>query len=117
MKVSIDEATEIATSALKRAGAAKAMADATASGLVAAERDGLIVHGRSRVQVYCQHLREGRADGKATPKVVAKRGPTCLIDAHGGLASLAAALAAKEAVKRAQRQRIAFAGVTNSHHF
>jgi (2R)-3-sulfolactate dehydrogenase (NADP+) len=117
MKVPINEATQIATSALKKAGAAKAMADATASALVAAEMEGLAGHGLSRVPLYCQHLREGRADGRAKPKVVAKRGATCLIDAHGGLAFLAAALAAKEAVKRAQRQGIAFAGVTNSHHF
>ncbi|HKU70625.1 MAG TPA: Ldh family oxidoreductase, partial [Burkholderiales bacterium] len=74
-------------------------------------------HGLSRVPLYCQHLREGRADGKAKPKVVKKKGGACLVDANGGLAFLAAALAVKEAVKRAQRYGIAFAGVTNSHHF
>ena len=35
----------------------------------------------------------------------------------GGLAFPAAALAAKEAIKRAKRYGVAFAGVTNSHHF
>jgi (2R)-3-sulfolactate dehydrogenase (NADP+) len=117
MKFSIEELTQIATAALRKAGAAKAMANATAAALVAAEMEGLTGHGLSRVPLYCQHLREGRADGKAKPKVIAKRGATCLIDARGGLAFLAAALAAKEAVKRAQRQGVALAGVTNSHHF
>ena len=117
MKYSIEETTALAVKALKRAGASKAMAQATAQALVAAEMEGLTGHGLSRVPLYCQHLREGRADGKAKPKLVKKKGATCLVDANGGLAFLASALAVKEAVKRAQRYGVAFAGVTNSHHF
>jgi (2R)-3-sulfolactate dehydrogenase (NADP+) len=117
VKVPISEATQIAVAALRKAGASKAMAEAAAGALVAAEAEGLAGHGLSRVPLYCQHLREGRADGKARPKIVAKKGATCLIDAQGGLAFLAAALAAREAIKRARRQGIALAGVTNSHHF
>jgi (2R)-3-sulfolactate dehydrogenase (NADP+) len=117
MKCSIDELTLLATRALKKAGASKAMAQATADALVAAEAEGLAGHGLSRVSLYCQHLREGRADGRARPKVVKKKGATCLVDANGGLAFPAAALAAKEAAKRAKRYGVAFAGVTNSHHF
>ena len=115
--LALDELTDLATRALKRAGAAKAMATATAQALVAAEAEGLPGHGLSRVALYAQHLREGRADGKAKPKIIRKVGATCLIDAGGGLAFPAAALAVQEAIKRAQRYGIAFAGVTNSHHF
>ena len=117
MKYSIEETTALAVCALKRAGASRAMAQATAEALVAAEAEGLTGHGLSRIPLYCQHLREGRADGKAKPKVVKKKGATCLVDANGGLAFLASALAVKEAIKRAQRYGAAFAGVTNSHHF
>jgi len=117
MNCSIEEITTLAVRALKRAGASRAMAQATAQALVAAEMEGLTGHGLSRVPLYCQHLREGRADGKAKPKLVKKKGATCLVDANGGLAFLASALAVKEAVKRAQRYGVAFAGVTNSHHF
>lgn len=94
-----------------------AMAQAAAQALVAAEMEGLTGHGLSRVALYCRHLREGRADGKAKPKVVKKKGAACLVDANGGLAFPASALAAKQAVKRAKRYGVAFAGVTNSHHF
>lgn len=114
---SIAELTELAVRALKRAGASKPMAEATAQALVAAEAEGLSGHGLSRVALYAQHLREGRVDGKARPKVVRKKGATCLIDAGGGLAFPAAALAVSEAIKRARRYGVAFAGVTNSHHF
>ncbi|MBM3356180.1 MAG: Ldh family oxidoreductase [Betaproteobacteria bacterium] len=116
-KLSIDDATRLAARALTRAGASSAAARATAQALVAAETEGLGGHGLSRVALYAQHLREGRADGSARPKVVKKKGGTCLIDAGGGLAIPAAALAAKEAVKRAKRYGVAFVGVVNSHHF
>lgn len=115
--VALDELAGLAVRALKRAGASKSTAEATAQALVAAEAEGLPGHGLSRVALYAQHLREGRADGKAKPKVVRKTGACCLIDAGGGLAFPAAALAVKEAIRRAQRYGIAFAGVTNSHHF
>lgn len=115
--LSTAELTELAARALKRAGASKGMAESTAQALVAAEAEGLSGHGLSRVALYAQHLREGRADGKAKPKVIRKNGATCLIDAGGGLAFPAAALAVNEAIKRAKKFGVAFVGVTNSHHF
>jgi (2R)-3-sulfolactate dehydrogenase (NADP+) len=117
LKLSVDEATALAARALKRAGASKATAQATAQALVAAEMEGLSGHGLSRVALYAQHLKQGRVDGKAKPRIVKKKGATCLVDAAGGLAFPACALAVKEASKRAKRYGVAFAGVTNSHHF
>src|SRR5262245_18313782 len=116
-RLSIDEATRLSERALRRAGASRPMAVAAAQALVAAETEGLSGHGLSRVALYAQHLKEGRVDGDARPKVLSKKGGACLIDAAGGLAFQAAALAVKEAIKRAKRYGVAFAGVTNSHHF
>jgi len=93
------------------------MALATARALVAAEMDGLATHGVSRVALYAQHLREGRVNGKAKAKVIRKKYATCLVDAAGGLAYEAAALAVKEAIRRARKYGVAYCGVTNSHHF
>lgn len=117
MKQSVEELTQLAARALQRAGAARANAQLTAQALVAAEMEGLSGHGLSRVALYAQHLKQGRVDGKARPRVLRKKGATCLVDAAGGLAFPACALAVKEAIKRARRYGIAFAGVTNSHHF
>ncbi len=117
MKLTVDEASQLAARALKKAGASKAASEAAARALVAAEMEGLTGHGLSRVALYAQHLRQGRANGRAKPKVIKKKGATCLVDANGGLAFLASALAAKEAAKRAKRYGVAFSGVTNSHHF
>jgi (2R)-3-sulfolactate dehydrogenase (NADP+) len=113
----IADCIALAARALRRAGAGKAMAEATARALVAADCEGLSGHGLSRVALYAQHLREGRADGKARPKLLRRAGATALIDAGGGLAFTAAALAVKEGIKRAGRYGVAFIGVTNSHHF
>ena len=117
MKLSVDELTALAARALKRAGASRPMAQATAQALVAAETEGLSGHGLSRVALYAQHLRQGRVDGKAKPRIARKKGATCLVDAAGGLAFPACALAVREAIKRARRYGVAFVGVTNSHHF
>jgi (2R)-3-sulfolactate dehydrogenase (NADP+) len=116
-RLSLAALDRLATRALENAGASPAMAQATAVALVAAEAEGLSGHGLSRVALYCQHLRQGRARGSATPRLVREKAGTCLIDAGGGLAFEAAAMAAREAIARAKEHGIAFAGVRNSHHF
>jgi len=103
--------------ALGNSGASPAMAAATAAALVAAELDGIPSHGASRIPQYCGHVKNGRATGSAVPKVVRERGGACLVDAGGGLAFEACALAVREAIARARKHGVAFASVTNSNHF
>lgn len=114
--ISIEQLQILTARALKRAGASKSMSQAAAQALVAAETEGLSGHGLSRVALYCQHLRDGRALGKVKPKIVRRKGATALVDAGGGLAFLACALAVKEAITRARRSGVSFVGITNSHH-
>jgi (2R)-3-sulfolactate dehydrogenase (NADP+) len=116
-RIRLAELTEVAARALERAGARAAMAQATAKALVAADAQGLASHGVSRVPQYAAHLRLGRVDGIAEAKVVRSRGGAALIDAADGLAFPACALAVTEAIDRARTNGVAFAGVTNSHHF
>jgi (2R)-3-sulfolactate dehydrogenase (NADP+) len=92
------------------------MAVATAEALVDADACGLPTHGLSRLPLYCEHLRSGRADGRAQPGVVRDQNGCCLIDAGGGLAYPAMRLAVEEVTIRARRCGIAAAGVTDSHH-
>jgi (2R)-3-sulfolactate dehydrogenase (NADP+) len=107
----------LANQALRNAGASAPMADATARALVDAETQGLTSHGLSRIVQYTTHLRNGRAEGKAVPVVRKSKGGAVLIDAHTGLAFPGCALAVAEAIARAREFGVAFAGVTNSHHF
>lgn len=109
--------TDLAARALQNAGASDAMAAATARALVDAELQGLASHGLARISQYTTHLRNGRADGVAVPEIVKSRGGALLVDAKCGLAFPACALAVAEAIPRAREFGVAFAGVTNSHHF
>jgi len=103
--------------ALEKSGATPAMAAATAAALVAAELDGIPSHGASRIPQYCGHVKNGRATGSAVPRVARERGGACLVDAGGGLAFEACALAVREAIARARMHGVAFACVANSNHF
>jgi (2R)-3-sulfolactate dehydrogenase (NADP+) len=103
--------------ALENSGATPSMAAATAAALVAAELDGIPSHGASRIPQYCGHVKNGRASGSAVPKVARERGGACLVDAGGGLAFEACALAVREVIARARTHGVAFASVTNSNHF
>lgn len=116
-KLSLDRLNILATEALARAGASAEMAGATAAALVTAEAQGLASHGLSRVPQYAGHLRHGRVNGSAVPRVIHAKAAACLIDADEGLAFPACALAVKEAVARARECGAAFAGVARSHHF
>jgi (2R)-3-sulfolactate dehydrogenase (NADP+) len=93
------------------------MAQATADALAAAEAEGLSSHGMARVPQYATHLRNGRANGAAVPVIARERGGAILVDAREGLAFAACKLAVGEAIRRARQFGVAFAGVTNSHHF
>lgn len=112
----LKDATDRVAAALRAAGASDSMADATARALVRAEAQGLGSHGLSRVGQYTTHLRNGRADGRAVPKVVRQRDGAVLIDAGEGLAFEACELAVREGIDRARRHGISIAAVTNSHH-
>lgn len=116
VRLPLAEAEALVRRALAAAGANPAMAAATARALVAAEAQGQSGHGLSRVPQYAAFLRNGRADGRAVPAVVAGRGGAVLVDARDGLAYAALDLALAEAARRARAHGVAFAGVTNSHH-
>jgi (2R)-3-sulfolactate dehydrogenase (NADP+) len=106
----------MARAALENAGAHSKMAEAAARHLVQAEEQGLPTHGMSRVPFYCSMLRKGRADGSAHPAIVAERAGACLIDNRDGLPYVSVEWAIAEAIQRARRNAIAFAGIRNSAH-
>ena len=110
------ELFRLARTALERAGANAAMAEATARHLVRAEEQGLPTHGMSRVPFYCSMLRKGRADGAAQPVMLSERAAVCLLDNRDGLPYVSAQRAIEEVIERARRNGIGFAGIRNSAH-
>jgi len=116
MKKKAGELLRLAKNALEKAGANPVMAEAAAKHLVRAEEHGLPTHGMARVPFYCGFLKNGRADGAARPKMAADRAAVCLIDNCDGLPYESAEWAVGEAIQRARRNGIGFAGITNSGH-
>jgi (2R)-3-sulfolactate dehydrogenase (NADP+) len=116
-RVRADELERLMTRALERCGATRAMASATAAALVAAEMEGIPSHGASRIPQYCGHVRNGRANGAAVPKVIGDSRAACLVDAGQGLAYQACALAVREVIERAKQYGVSFVAITNSNHF
>lgn len=116
-RLSVEALKTLAAEALARAGASAEMARITAAALVAAEAQGMASHGLSRVPQYAAHLRHGRVNGRAEPRVIRTKAAVCLVDADEGLAFPACALAVREAIARARECGAAFVGVTRSHHF
>ncbi len=116
MKLPTAQVQALVSAALQRAGANLAMAEATATALVLAESQGLGSHGLSRVGQYSTHLRNGRANGAAQPRVLRRKGGALVVDADGGLAFAACAFAVQEAVAAAREHGVAIAGVVRSHH-
>ena len=108
--------TELAERALQQGGAGPAMAKITARALVAADMQGLATHGVARVPFYCSFLRNGRADGKAEPRIVKEKGAVCLIDNADGLPYASCELAVSEAIRRARQFGIGYAGIQRSGH-
>ena len=116
VRVSMEEARRLATAALEQAGANAAMAEAAARALVLAEAQGLAGHGLSRVAQYATHLKNGRVNGAAVPRLLHAKGGAALVDANEGLAFPACVLAVEEAIARAREFGVSFVGVSSSHH-
>ena len=113
----VNELERLMQRALERSGATRAMAEATARALVAADMEGIASHGASRIPQYCGHLRAGRARGDAIPVIAHERHGACLVDAHQGLAFEACGLGVREAIRRAKEYGVAWSAIANSNHF
>jgi (2R)-3-sulfolactate dehydrogenase (NADP+) len=116
MKLPLADIETLVAAQLQRAGASAAMATSTARALVLAESQGLGSHGLSRVAQYSTHLKNGRVDGAAVPRVRQRQGGAIVIDAAEGLAFPACDLAIQEAISAAREHGIAMVGVVRSHH-
>ena len=107
MKVAVEELRTLVQRALEAAGANETMAASTARALVLAESQGIGSHGLSRVAQYATHLKNGRCEVGAHPRVVSARGGAALVDAGCGLAFPACDMAVREAIERARSHGVA----------
>jgi len=113
----LDEAENLVTAALKASGASAESARCTARALVAAEADGQAGHGLSRVASYALHVRCGKVEGQALPRVERVGTAALRVDAGRGFAYPAIDAALAALVPLAREAGIAVAVLHRSHHF
>lgn len=114
--LTLDEAYRLAFKALTGAGANEALAASTAKALVRADAQGLTSHGLSRIPQYTAHLRNGRANGAAVPRIAKHKGAVLWVDADEGLAFPACDMAIAKGIEVAREMGVCFIGIHNSHH-
>jgi (2R)-3-sulfolactate dehydrogenase (NADP+) len=102
--------------ALEKCGTSPGNAASTAAALVAAEMDGQLGHGLSRVPSYAAQAAAGKVAGHAQPTATRTRAGAFRIDAKDGFAYPALDLAIGSLAGAAPETGIAAAGIFHSHH-
>jgi (2R)-3-sulfolactate dehydrogenase (NADP+) len=111
-----DEAEALVGNALLASKVSTKNAASVARALVAAEIDGQVGHGLSRVGSYCAQSASGKVDGHAVPMAQRTASAFLRIDAANGFAFPAMELAIEEVAATALETGIAAAAITRSHH-
>ena len=88
-ELSLDEIFNLAKTALLNHGANEENADAVASTVTNAERDGSVSHGLFRIPGYIKALQSNKVDGSARPQIEEVTPTIFRCDAQNGFAPLA----------------------------
>lgn len=91
-------------------------AEQVAAALVAAEADGQIGHGASRLPSYAAQSKSGKVDGYASPKLKKVAAAALRVDARGGFAYPAINLGVEALIELTRESGIAAVAIANSHH-
>ena len=115
--LTLDEIYQLAYTSLTKAGADHANADAVATTVSRAERDGSASHGLFRIPGYLKSLQSGKVNGNADPQP--EQITPAIIRCHGqnGYAPLALQRSIPTLAEAAKTCGIAALSLTHSHHF
>jgi LDH2 family malate/lactate/ureidoglycolate dehydrogenase len=109
--------TGITAQILHGAGVPQDDAEAVATHLVNADREGISSHGVMLVPMYVERLLAGSVSATARPVTVSDRDAVVVIDAQHVLGQISSAVAVDCAVARAQQYGAATVAVRNGFHF
>ena len=97
-------------------GVPEAVAGSVATALVAAEAEGQVGHGFSRLADYVAQFRSGKVNQSAVPQCQVTGDTAFLIDAQNGFAFPALDMALERGIEAAERHGSATMSITRSHH-
>lgn len=112
-----EEAHALVIGALVACNTAPDNAASVARALVAAEIDGQVGHGLSRVPSYAAQARSGKVDGRAVPAAMRLAPSVLRVDAHFGFAFPAFDMVIDQLPAIVRESGIAMAAIARSHHF
>lgn len=114
--ISVTEATALLRRVFTANGVPEASAQSVAAALVAAESEGQVGHGFSRLGDYVAQVRSGKIDASAIPTCSASGAAALTVDAGYGFAYPALDLAISAGAERALDVGCVAVSVTHSHH-
>ena len=115
-KMTLSEAEQLICDALIGVGARAAVALSVSRALVAAESEGQVGHGFSRLEDYAAQLKSGKINPKAEIRVQSPFPASISIDADCGFAYPALDEAIERGAEAAHLYGIASMSIFNSHH-
>ena len=115
-RITLEDATDLIRRALVASGVSDASATSTATALVAAEAEGQVGHGFSRLADYAAQVKTGKVDGTAIPKVTRPSLGTITVDAGSGFAYPAMAAGIDAGIVAARENGVASIAISRSHH-
>jgi (2R)-3-sulfolactate dehydrogenase (NADP+) len=116
VRLTIEEAQDLAVRALMASNTSEFNARSTATALVNAEADGQKGHGLSRIPSYAAQTRSGKVDGFATPSVDRPATALLRVNADSGFSYPAVDLACEHLGDIVRVTGVAAACIYNSHH-
>jgi (2R)-3-sulfolactate dehydrogenase (NADP+) len=116
VRLSLDEARALIGDALVSSGLEQAAATSVAEALVAAEAEGQVGHGFSRLEDYAAQVRSGKVNRSAEVTVDASLPTALMIDAGYGFAYPALDVAIVQGGAAALKYGTASMAITRSHH-
>ncbi|MDJ0631304.1 MAG: Ldh family oxidoreductase [Rhodobacter sp.] len=115
-RLSLDDATALIHRALAANGVTDIAAGSVAHALVAAEAEGQVGHGFSRLSDYVAQVRTGKIRADAVPSVARPHDTSIVVDAGFGFAYPAMDVAIETGIGVAQQHGTASMAVFRSHH-
>lgn len=114
--LAVREAQTLVRRALVANGSTGVNADAQTRAVIGAELDGIKSHGLAYVPIYCEHLKCGKVDGKAVPRVETLSASAFVCDARDGFAFPAIDTAFAQLIAAAREHAIAAVAIRNSYN-
>jgi delta1-piperideine-2-carboxylate reductase len=117
VRLPFPELVELLQRIFERHGTSAQVAACLAENCASAQRDGADSHGVFRIPGYVASLASGWVDGHADPRVEDAAAAFIRVDAGGGFAQPALAVARPLLAAKARDAGIALLAIRNSHHF